>query len=174
MLGGICLGNFLGGRLADRTEARRAVGPLFAIGAALTLASLWVNAVVGRTPGLDAMPWSLRTLLVVSLDFLVPATVLGLIGPVVAKVAVDQAGGKTGSAIGDVYFWGAVGSIVGTFLAGFVLIYQAPTTTIVTVVAAALLVPAAALIDSRVGVCSGAARGGLPRDRVDSIHRSAL
>ncbi|RUL83375.1 fused MFS/spermidine synthase [Tautonia sociabilis] len=150
VLGGICLGNFLGGRLADHTHARRAVGPLFAMGAALTLASLWVNARVGGTPGLGAMPWSLRTLLVVSLDFLVPATVLGLIGPVVAKVAVDQAE-KTGSAIGDVSFWGAVGSIAGTFLAGFVLIYEAPTSVIVTVVAAALLIPAAAMIDWRPG-----------------------
>ncbi|QDV36793.1 fused MFS/spermidine synthase [Tautonia plasticadhaerens] len=163
VLGGICLGNFLGGRLADRTDARRAIGPLFALGAALTLGSLWVNAVVGETPGLDAMPWSLRTLLVVSLDFLVPATVLGLIGPVVATVAVEQAK-KTGSAIGDVYFWGAIGSIVGTFLAGFVLMYQAPTSVIVTVVAAALLVPAAGLLDARLGglvallgaVCLGA------------------
>ena len=150
VLGGICLGNFLGGRLADRTDARRAIGPLFALGAALTLGSLWVNAVVGEVPGLGAMPWSLRTLLVVSLDFLVPATVLGLIGPVVATVAVEQAS-KTGSAIGDVYFWGAIGSIAGTFLAGFVLMYQAPTSVIVTVVAAGLLIPAVGLLDARVG-----------------------
>ena len=27
MLGGICLGNVLGGRLADRVEPRRAIGP---------------------------------------------------------------------------------------------------------------------------------------------------
>ncbi|WP_152050418.1 fused MFS/spermidine synthase [Tautonia marina] len=150
VLGGICLGNFLGGRLADRTEVRRIVGPLFAIGAALTLWTLWMNTIVGRTPGLEVMPWSLRTLVVVSLNFLVPATVLGLIGPVVAKVAVDQAD-RTGSAIGDVYFWGAVGSIVGTFLAGFVLIYEFPTSVIVTVVAAALLIPAVGMMGGKLG-----------------------
>ena len=44
ILGGICLGNVLGGRLADRVEPRRAVGPLFALGAFLTLGSLWMNA----------------------------------------------------------------------------------------------------------------------------------
>jgi len=38
----------------------------------------------------------------------------------VAKIAIEQAR-KAGSAIGDVYFLGAVGSIAGTFLAGFVL-----------------------------------------------------
>ncbi|WP_235963885.1 fused MFS/spermidine synthase [Tautonia rosea] len=150
ILGGICLGNFLGGRLADQTAVRHIVGPLFAIGAVLTLWTLWMNSIVGRTPGLEVMPWSFRTLVVVTLNFLVPATVLGLIGPVVAKVAVDQAE-RTGSAIGDVYFWGAVGSIVGTFLTGFVLIYEFPTSVIVTVVAAALLVPAVGLMEGTLG-----------------------
>ncbi len=32
ILGGICLGNVLGGRLADHVDPRRAVGPLFALG----------------------------------------------------------------------------------------------------------------------------------------------
>src|SRR4051794_5260711 len=110
MLGGICLGNVLGGRLADRVVPGRAVGPLYALGSFLTLSCLWMNAVVGLTPGLDSMPWNLRTVVVVTLDFLVPGTVLGMIGPVVAKMAVEQAK-KAGSAIGDVYFLGAVGSI---------------------------------------------------------------
>ena len=66
MLGGICLGNVLGGRLADRVDPRRAVGPLFALGAFLTLSCLWVNAVVGLTPG-PGQPcrWNLRTVIVV-------------------------------------------------------------------------------------------------------------
>src|SRR5256885_11201199 len=55
------------------------------------------NAVVGLTPGLDSLPWDVRTVVVVTLDFLIPATVLGMIGPVVAKIAVEQAR-KAGSA----------------------------------------------------------------------------
>lgn len=144
ILAGICLGNVLGGRLADRMEPRMALGPLYGAGSALVIACLWVNAFVGLLPGLDEIPWDARTFIVVTLDFLVPATVLGMISPVVAKIAVDQAA-KSGSALGDVYFWGAVGSIVGTFIAGFYLLYIAPTSTIVTVVAAALAVLAALL-----------------------------
>jgi MFS family permease len=145
MLGGICLGNVLGGRLADRIEPGRAVGPLYALGAVLTLSCLWMNAVVGLFPGLDRMAWDLRTVVVVVLDFLVPGTVLGMIGPVVAKMAVEQAK-KSGSAIGDVYFMGAVGSIVGTFFAGFVLMALLPVSAIVALVAAALALLAALLI----------------------------
>lgn len=154
MLGGICLGNVLGGWLADRVEPRRAIGPLYALGSFLTLSCLWMNAVVGLTPGLEAMPWNLRTVVVVTLDFLVPATVLGMIGPVVAKIAVEQAR-KAGSAIGDVYFFGAVGSIVGTFLAGFILMYIAPISTIVTIVAAALALLAAGLLGTTTGALVG-------------------
>jgi spermidine synthase/MFS family permease len=154
MLGGICLGNVLGGRLADRAEPRRLLGPLYAIGSALTLGCLWMNAVVGGLPGLGLLPWDLRTVVVVTLDFLVPGTVLGMIGPVVAKMAVEQAR-KAGTALGDVYFLGAVGSIVGTFFAGFVLIYVAPTSTIVMVVAAALALLAAALMADTVSIFLG-------------------
>ncbi|MFO0950439.1 MAG: fused MFS/spermidine synthase [Isosphaeraceae bacterium] len=137
MLGGICLGNVLGGRLADRVEPGRAVGPLYALGALLTLTCLWVNNYVGLTPGLDTMPWDVRTIVVVTLNFLIPTTVLGMIGPVVAKMAVEQSR-RAGSAIGDVYFMGAVGSICGTFLAGFILMYYVPVSTIVNIVAAGL------------------------------------
>jgi MFS family permease/spermidine synthase len=142
ILAGICLGNVLGGRLADRVDPRRILGPLYAVGAALTAAILGLNGLVGLMPGLEILPWNARTLVVVALDFLVPATVLGMISPVVAKMAVEQAK-RTGSAIGDVYFLGAVGSIVGTFLTGFLLIYLAPTSVIVAIVAASLALLAA-------------------------------
>ena len=155
ILAGICLGNVLGGRLADRVEPRRAVGPLFALGSLLTLCSLWVNAKVGLIiPNPDQINWELRTVLVVVLDFLVPATVLGMVGPVVAKMAVEQAR-RAGSAIGDVYFWGAMGSIAGTFLCGFVLMYLAPTSTIVILVAGALALLAAALVGQPAGLAAG-------------------
>ena len=154
MLGGICLGNVLGGRLADRIDPVKAIGPLYALGAFLTLSCLWVNAVVGLTPGLESMNWNVRTVVVVTLDFLIPATFLGMIGPVVAKMAVEQAA-KAGSAIGDIYFLGAVGSIAGTFLAGFILMYIAPISTIVTLVAASLAMLAALMLGGAFGLLIG-------------------
>ncbi len=153
MLGGICLGNVLGGRLADRSEPSKVLGPLYALASALTLASLWLNSLGALIPESGVPGW-FRTVVLVSIDFLVPGTILGMIGPVVAKLAVEQAR-RAGSAIGDVYFLGAVGSIAGTFLAGFILMYLAPTTTIITLVAAALALLAAGLMGGRLGLFFG-------------------
>ncbi len=146
MLSGICLGNVLGGRLADRIGPTKALGPLYALGSALTLTCLWLNSFVSLLPGLDYLPWDLRTLVVVVCDFLLPTTFLGMISPVTAKMAVEQAR-NSGSALGDVYFFGAVGSIVGTFFAGFVLIYLAPHSIIVMFVAVGLALLAAGLLE---------------------------
>ena len=115
-----------------------------------------MNAYIGHLiPAPDQITWELRTVLVVTLEFLIPATVLGMVGPVVAKMAVEQAR-KAGSAIGDVYFWGAVGSIAGTFVCGFILIYLVPSSTIVLLVAAALAFLAALLIEEKLGLVFGA------------------
>jgi MFS family permease len=161
ILGGICLGNVVGGRLADRVDPRRAVGPLFAVGSFLTLFTLWMNAWVGYVlPSSLGIPWELRTVLVVSLVFLIPATVLGMVGPVVAKMAVEQTR-KAGSAIGDVYFWGAVGSITGTFFCGFVLTYLAHSSIIVLLIAAALAALAGTLMNDNTGLAVGLLTGTL-------------
>jgi MFS family permease len=171
ILGGICLGNVLGGRLADRVSPRRAIGPLFTLGAFLTLGSLWMNGYVGNLlPRPDQMNWELRTILVVTLDFLIPATVLGMVGPVVAKIAVEQAA-RTGSAIGDVYFWGAMGSIAGTFLCGFILMYLLPTSTIVLLVGAALALLGAALMGGPAGWMGLAAALGLALSTIEAFNR---
>ena len=53
-------------------------------------------------------------------------------------MALDR-GLPTGRTVGDIYAWGAAGSIVGTFLAGFYLIATMGTIAIIWAVGAALL-----------------------------------
>ncbi len=138
MLAGICVGNALGGRLADKAPPRRLVGPLLAIAAALTLLSLIINDIAGPpVASIEALPFNVRAVILISLDFLIPTTILGMLSPVFAKMAVENTT-KTGSAIGLIYFLGAVGSIIGTFVAGYYLIFVAQTSTIVALVAGLL------------------------------------
>jgi len=70
------------------------------------------------------MNWPARVLFVVTAVFFIPSISMGTVSPVVAKLAVDRLrkNKRTGTAIGQVYAWGMVGSILGTFLTGFVFI----------------------------------------------------
>jgi spermidine synthase len=96
------------------------------------------NELVGDTEWLiDLESWPLRIALHVGLVFLLPSTILGLIGPVVAKLALDQ-GRATGKTVGNVYAWGALGSIAGTFTTGFYLIPLLTTSGVVVGVSATL------------------------------------
>jgi putative membrane-bound dehydrogenase-like protein len=144
ILGGLCLGSVLGGLLAGRVCPRRAIGPLFALGSFLMLFLLLANPAIGeilpRTS--DRTKWHI--LAEVTLAVLIPTTILGMIGPVVARMAVEPAR-KAGTTIGGVYSWGTIGLIAGALLSGFVLVYSEPSSVMVHLAAAALALLAALL-----------------------------
>jgi len=138
VLAGITIGNWLGGRIADRFAARKALSVLFMVASISCVAIVILNNIVGKWILLWQLSWQLRVFSHVSLVFLVPSTLLGTISPVVAKMALDR-GLPTGRTVGDIYAWGAAGSIAGTFLAGFYLIAAMGTIAIIWTVGAVLL-----------------------------------
>ena len=121
VLAGLSVGNFAGGIIADRWPPRRILAALFLLSAGGALAVLALNDLAGRWSVLWDQAWPARIFWHVAITFLLPAGLLGMIGPVAARMAVD-ADSRTGRAVGDVYAWGSLGAIAGTFLAGFVLI----------------------------------------------------
>ena len=124
VLGGITVGNLAGGWLADLFPARRLLAVLFVVSGAAALSVPVLDHYVAEWSAWNSptlRSWPLRVSFHVTLVFLVPATALGLIGPVVAKAALDR-GTKKGRTVGNVYAWGALGSIVGTFATGYFLI----------------------------------------------------
>lgn len=136
VLAGISLGNYLGGRLADRWGSLRLLGALFLLAGLTSFGVLAVDLIGGRLP--DQWPVIVEILVLVTVLFFVPCVVLGTISPVVAKLAVRDLA-TTGSTVGKIYAAGTVGSIVGTFLTGFVLIAWFGTHAIVWGVALTLL-----------------------------------
>ena len=97
------------------------------------------NQLAGNWVILIILPWSVRTILHVAFIFLLPSALLGMISPVVAKFALDQ-GLKTGQTVGNVYAWGAIGSIVGTFFTGFFLIATLGTIKVIWILAVLLAI----------------------------------
>jgi len=133
------LGNYLGGLLADRTNTVKTLPNLFMLAAISCLLVLLLSAWVSQWELLWYLTWPVRIALHVAFVFILPATLLGAISPVVAKRALDLSR-QTGRTVGGLYAWGAIGSIVGTFLAGFVLVAASGTRTCFCMVAVVLAV----------------------------------
>jgi spermidine synthase len=126
VLGGISLGNWLGGRLADRFRPRTLAAVLLLIASVLTFLIIVLDIVVGRMTWAlesDGMTMStlIRTIALIAVLFLLPSAALGTISPVMAKHALELSAG-VGKTVGGIYAFGSLGSIGGTFLAGFFLI----------------------------------------------------
>ena len=130
ILGGLALGNWIGGRIADRYPAPRALSWLFLVSSVTCVAINVFNNLVGESALLWELAWPVRVAAHVGLVFFVPATLLGTIGPVVGKMALSL-GRSAGRTLGSIYAWGVLGSIVGTFLTGYVLVSVMGTAAIV-------------------------------------------
>jgi len=130
VLAGLSLGSWLGGVWADRGGGDQAAGMALALAGLLSLAVLLLLTVVA--PLLQASELSLLSasfLYVLTLFFL-PAVSLGVITPLLTTLALrlDE---RQGHVVGRMHALGALGSIVGTFVAGYWLIQYLGTRVIV-------------------------------------------
>ena len=141
VLAGITIGNYIGGRLADNFVPKKTLAVLFAISAVTCVITIILNSLVGQWSWLWQFSWPVRIFLHVSFVFLLPSTLLGTISPVVAKMALER-GLPTGRTVGDIYAWGAAGSILGTFAAGYFLIATMGTISIIWLVGGVMMLMA--------------------------------
>ena len=128
-MGGLALGSWLGGRMADRVRnPLRAFGfveigigaSALAVPVVLTLAQTLYGTVHARVPEALAL-LTLARLVCSGLVLLVPTTLMGGSLPLLSRF-VAQSGGTVASRIGVLYAANTAGAILGTVLAGFVLI----------------------------------------------------
>lgn len=135
VLAGIALGTWYGGRLADRVDPRRLLGPTLVIGGALSIASLPLIRIFGSAP-LGAGPLAIVFLSLVG--FFLPAAVLSAVSPAVVKLQLESLD-ETGSVVGWLSALGTIGALFGSFITGFLLVAAAPTGPIINVVGGALI-----------------------------------
>lgn len=143
ILAGISLGNYLGGKIADRRASLTTLAWLFVVSAAGSASILWTIDLINPLRELK-LPIILGVLLVFAVVFLLPSTLLGTISPVVVKLTLADLS-RTGDVVGKIYAAGAVGSIAGTFATGFFLISTFGTRLLVWGVAGGLLLIGAVL-----------------------------
>jgi spermidine synthase len=158
VLAGISLGNYLGGLAADRWPKRRTLGVLLAAGGLASLAILPLINIATSIPTAQLVDPSntlggvltidratiliSRIVLITTLIFFPPSLILGMVSPVVIKLTLQDLA-HTGGLVGKVYAMSTLGSILGTFATGFVLVQLLGTRMIVLGVGLVLLLMAA-------------------------------
>jgi len=137
VLAGISVGTWVGGYAADRVEPRRLVGPLLLAGGALSLLSVPLVRALGASGGSSVIGLSL-------VGFFPPAAVLSAVSPTVVKLQLRDLA-ATGKVVGRLSALGTAGAIIGTYLAGFVLVEAVSTSTSIVAIAVSLIVAGAVL-----------------------------
>jgi spermidine synthase len=136
------VGNYLGGVVADRQASPRTLGVIFIAGSVACLLILVItDLVIGQTLRLSLLP---RIVVYTTAIFLLPSLVLGMVSPLVVKLALADLQ-RTGNIVGTIYAFSTAGSIVGTFLTGFWLISWLGTRSIVWIVAGVLFITGLAI-----------------------------
>ncbi|MGB0669999.1 MAG: fused MFS/spermidine synthase [Rhodospirillales bacterium] len=126
VLAGFSIGHWLGGLMADKARDRmgayRGLARVLALAAASTLAAVPLLRLVAG-PLLTSSLGALPVILAISgAVFFLPSLFVGVLSPVITKLAVDAAGDHAGPAIGRMYALSALGAIAGTVAAGFVFL----------------------------------------------------
>lgn len=136
VLAGISIGAYLGGKLADRFPGRKTLGWLLLVSG---IATLLISPVTNLVAGYH-FPTSLmmRILIVTAITFFIPSCILGMISPLVVKLAIRNLE-RVGNVVGKIYAISTLGSILGTFAAGFFLISWLGTRHIILVMGMILI-----------------------------------
>jgi len=138
ILAGISIGNYLGGRLADRYASPFFLGVILALASLATLSTLALANALSSVGLPQNLPLLVSVVAYIAALFLLPSLVLGCVSPIVIKLSLTDLQ-RSGTTVGKIYAWSSVGSIVGTFATGFWLIAWFGTRTVVLLVAAILL-----------------------------------
>jgi spermidine synthase len=143
VLAGISLGNWLGGRIADRRPGRSILSYEYLLAAAATGLIMLLSRDISHIAAPASWPADLQVLWLAAIMFFLPSLVLGMVTPMIVKLSLSSLG-ETGRVVGRIQAAASLGAIVGVFLTGFWLISAFGTRAIVADVTVALLILAVA------------------------------
>ncbi len=140
---GIAVGAYAGGKLADKKSPRLILAGALALAGLTVALGYAVAALVGPWLGThQSVPVAMPVFAL--LVFFPPSLFLAAVQPAAIKKDLVEMG-ETGRVVGLLGSWNAAGSILGTYLAGFVFNYFV-STRLVWFATAILLVGAAAFV----------------------------
>jgi len=160
VMASLTLGYWLGGVVSDRHPRAKLLAQVIG-GASLSTALVAVAA----NPLLNAVARNIPNVYVGSVIaalalFSVPSVLLGMVSPFIVRLAM-QSVGSSGSTVGRYSALSSAGSILGTFLGGFVLISVFASSTILFIIAGVLALTALGLYRAGIRVLAPLALAAL-------------
>jgi len=142
ILGSLSLGYWWGGKIADKSANFGTLGKILATAALLVLSVSFLKNIL--TLALLTPRNLITSTIIGTIILFAPATFfLGIVTPYLARLKMKTVE-TSGETVGSLYAISTLGSIVGTFLGGFVLISYFGSTKIIMILSAALFLLAAA------------------------------
>ena len=145
-LGGLSLGYWCGGRLADRMPSPPVIATLVAAAGAYAILIPTIAPVVFRLAGDSVRIGSLSTAAVL---FLIPCVLLGAVSPYAIRLQKAESH-RIGRAAGGLYALSTLGSILGTIATAFWLLPIAGVPTLIRALGGTLIFIAVALVLSSI------------------------
>jgi len=148
ILGSLSIGYWIGGRVADRKVEREIFAGIIFLAAAIIGTTTFVKDVL-----LDIIVMKITDVrwgsTLASILLFAPASILlGMVSPYAVKIKSKRVE-ELGANVGDLFAFSTVGSIIGTFLAGFYLIPRFGTNNILVMIALTLALTAVIALPKR-------------------------
>jgi predicted membrane-bound spermidine synthase len=138
ILAGLSLGNWLGGVWADNGATGQSVGRVLAAGGLYCLASLALLGPLGAMVQQQGLTLLAASFTLAAVLFFVPAALIGVVTPLLTTLAL-KLDPRAGHVVGRMHALAAIGSIAGTFAAGWWLVQSFGSRTVVLATGLALL-----------------------------------
>lgn len=148
ILGSLSLGYYIGGQLADKR------GSLVNLAWIIFLSSVFIGlTVIIKDSWLEFLQANIVDIRISSIPasvvlFAPASALLGMVSPYAAKLKIKDIY-TSGSAVGNLYALSTIGSIAGTFLAGYYLIPRFGTNKLLVMLAAALIIVSIVISEKR-------------------------
>lgn len=162
VLAGLSLGHWLGGLLArDVRRIPLRAGIALACGAVSTLAVLPLLRLLAPLLLGGSLDVIVQIVLLSAALFLLPAACAGTISPLLTRLALEPDPAHSGPVLGAMFAAGALGSIFGTLVAGFLLVqYLGSTLSLLLVAALQAILAIFYLMPSRAALATTLLVGG--------------
>ncbi len=122
ILWGNSLGSLWGGKIANRKQPFL-LSWLFFSTAISCIFSLLLNRILGLWIPIPGLHWPLQILVTAFILFALPSILFGALTPLTLEFALPSFPlSPSGFVVGKIFAWGALGSILGTMLAGFLFL----------------------------------------------------